>query len=51
MNTKTNKKKKQVKKPQVLEIHIYVHNVPQFPQYTPNTVPNPITNPPYYVTC
>ena len=44
-------KKKQTKqKKQVIEIHIYVHQTPNW-SFPNNTPPNPIINPPYYVTC
>lgn len=52
MKTNKNKPKQKTKKEnkQVIEIHIYVHNmtVPTFPNYPPNN-PNPI--PTYTVTC
>lgn len=59
MKKKTTKKIKKENK-QVIEIHIYVHqnstgiwttpNYPHNPNITPGTG-NPITNPPYVVTC
>lgn len=50
------KKSKELKKePQVIELHIYIHQdngftVPLNPHIQPYS-PNPITNPPYIVTC
>lgn len=51
------KKPKKIKEPQKVEIHIYIHQQPNFstniPYYPNGTAAptNPITNPPYYVTC
>ena len=50
MEKKTKKKKKE---PQVIEIHIYIHQDYPLTQPTPNYNPSPITtpyNPPYYYT-
>ena len=46
--------KKPKKEKQVIEIHIYVHQVPNYiPTYPtyPNNPLNPNLNPPYTVTC
>lgn len=52
MKKKTTPKKKVENKNQVVEIHIYVHAVPNFPNDSGANYPpyNPL-NPPYIVTC
>ena len=45
-------KKKVKESAKVIEIHIFVHSVPSSGTGGNYTYPpNPITNPPYYVTC
>lgn len=45
------KKKEKKEKVQKIELHIFIHQVPNMPAYTPITNPqSPITNPPLIVT-